>query len=227
MNNISFKGFYHVDPLNKKKSSMQLVSQMVKTIPNTDSIGYTDCNSKTFFVPNQEEHKFQMLADALKSKCLVNIQPLKTQLPSMDSLLESKIRDFNPSEEYVYATISAEDFKTFLGICHQKPKEKSSQSNLFNIALFNSKIDVPELLITECSETSMTSKPNSQQINKSPYRIRMTRSSADTVFSFLKLGYEEFPVKVRKETLEKIKKVSEKTGCNILSREIEVLPLEA
>lgn len=227
MNNISFKGFYHVDPINNKKANMQLVSQMVKTIPNTDSIGYTDCNSKTFFVPKQEEPQFHRLVEALKAKSLVNIEPVNAQLPSIDTLLETKIRDFNPSDEYTYVSISTEEFTKFLDMCHQKPKEKDSKFNLFYIALYNSKIDVPELEITDWSEFAKSPVCDSKEMKKFPYRLRMENNSADTVFSFLKLGYKEFPVKVRKETMEEIEKLSEMTGCNLISRKIDVLPIGA
>lgn len=220
MNNISFKGFYQVEPIGNKRVYMKLVSEMVKTIPDTEAIESIGNNTKTVFVPLQEETQFEKLAEALKAKSLVHIRPMNNKLPSIESLLNTKIRDFNPSDKYTYVTISAEEFSKVSGQLSTNKTDETPKYDLFRIALLDTPINIPEMSITKAKKA--TSKDNIG----SSFEIQIPNASKATINSFIKLGYKEIPVKIKKKSLRQIEELSKETGINLISRKITVLPFE-
>ena len=221
MNNISFKGFYQVEPIGNKKTNMKLASELIKTIPNTVFIGYTGSNAKTVFIPEENEIQFEKLSEALKAKSLVYIEKLKTKLPTIHSLLTNKIRDFEPSPDSTYVALSADVLKAFLDTNQQKLQDKTQNNGVFNIGLFDYKFNIPEIIVTQSKE------PIKETVNPlSQYRIQIPNSSKEILSSFLKLGYSEIPVKLNAAALGQIEKMQEETGINLVSRTINVMPIE-
>ena len=202
---------------------MKLASAMVSAIPDTTSIGYLGSNLRTFYIPEEKEPQFEKLAQALRAKSLVYIENIGAQLPSFDSLLQSRIRDFSPSDGYEYVAISTEEYKKYIDLYQIKAHDKNSNFGLFHIALFDTKINVPELNVISASENS---KGTLGAEAKKNYRIQVPNNSKDVIFSFLKLGYKEIPIKLSKKSLKYLEKLSKETGLNLISRKINVLPLE-
>ncbi len=226
MNNISFKGFYQVEPIGNKRVYMKLVSEMVKTIPDTEAIESIGNNTKTVFVPLQEETQFEKLAEALKAKSLVHIRPINNKLPSIESLLNTKIRDFNPSDKYTYVTISAEEFSKVSGQLSTNKTDETPKYDLFRIALLDTPINIPEMSITKANKNSKAKKATSKDNIGSSFEIQIPNASKATINSFIKLGYKEIPVKIKKKSLRQIEELSKETGINLISRKITVLPFE-
>lgn len=212
MNNISFKGFYQVEPIGNKKVNMKLVSEMVKTIPGTEAIESSNYNTKTYFVPEEEENQFERLAEALMAKALANIKSMDINKRTIDTLIRTKIRDFNPSNDHAYVAISSD----FLRKALSKRQNKGTQ-NLFDFISQNTKIDVPELTVIKSSKDKNSSLT---------FDIQFTNNTQQTVYSLLKLGYNEIPVKLAKRDLRELERQSTKLNQNIITRHIDILPLK-
>lgn len=217
MKNISFKGFYKVEPLGNKKVNMKLVSEMVKTIPGSETMESTGYNTKTFFVPEQQEIEFEKLAEALRAKSLAHIKTVSTKKPSLDTLLKIKIRDFSPSNEYTYVALDAEELKNFTENQKIIGYEENTYYDTFHLGLLNSKINIPEISVINTDKSSKY---------KSNLGIQIPNASKKTISSFLKLGYKEIPVKLTKNDLKRLEKQSTKLNQNVITRHINVLPLE-
>lgn len=223
MNNVSFKGFYQVAPIQNKKVNMKLASAMVSTIPEASSMSYMGSNSMTLFIPEDKELQFEQLAQALRAKSLVYIENIGTKIPSLDSLLKSRIRDFNPSEGEEYVALSTDELKKFIDMSGEKTQDKNSNYGLFQIALFDTKINIPEIHVSNPGES--LKEPQTSK-HKKFGRIQIPNNSKDILYSFLKLGYKEIPVKLSQQSLKNLKKISKETGLNLISRELDVLSLE-
>ncbi len=217
MRNLSFKGFYKVEPLGNKKVNMKLVSEMVKTIPGSETMERSGYNTKTFFVPEQQEIEFEKLAEALRAKSLAHIKNVSTKTPSLDTLLKTKIRDFTPSNEYKYVALDAEELKDLIENQKIIGYEENTYYDTFHLGLLNSKINIPEISVINTEQSSKY---------KTNLGIQIPNASKKTISSFLKLGYKEIPVKLTKNDLKRLEKQSIRHNKNVITRQINVLPLE-
>lgn len=225
MNNISFKGFYEVETIGNKKANTKLVSAMFNTIPEAVYLIYPKRSSLAFFVPTEGESQFEKLAEALKSKSLVKIRNIDFQKPTIDYLLSTRIRDFSPSGEYTYVTVSTEELKK--RIDRQCKNDEGCMSyDILRLGLLDTKINIPQITIKNVSDTQNEIESTPKKNSDMPFSIQIPIDSKSIIASFIKLDYNEIPVKISKKDLETIEQLSPEAGNSLVKRKILVCPIE-
>ncbi len=221
MNNISFKGFYEVKTIGNKRANTKLISALFDTIPDAVYSSYPKTSSLFFYVPEKGEAQFEKLAEALKAKSLVKIRNIDYEKQSLNALLCSRIIDFEPSADYSYVTVSTEELKKKVGLL-QDNDEESICNSIFKIGLLDSKINIPEISIKTSENKNKNKDLNYHNLNKIEFSVIVPDSSKAIISSFIKLGYDEIPVKISKNDLEIIKKLTLGSENSFIRREIAV-----